>query len=65
MEERSRTKGEETEHQLKSHAQAVSEFTVNLSEDQQYVFAKIPGFDEDHRADLDILHTVAEWLQEK
>ncbi|KAI6115620.1 hypothetical protein EDD16DRAFT_1057790 [Pisolithus croceorrhizus] len=52
-------------YQLKSHTPGIEEFTVNLSKDQQYLFADIPGFDEPYRSDPDTLRTIAEWLERK
>lgn len=50
---------------LESYGQGVSEFTVNLPNHQQYVFARMPGFDDPFRSDWDILCIIAEWLEEK
>ncbi|KAI6160149.1 hypothetical protein EDD17DRAFT_1834602, partial [Pisolithus thermaeus] len=56
------TKGKRAAHQVESHTQGIMEFTVNLSNDQQYVFAEIPGFNDPCRLDWEILRTSAEWL---
>ncbi|KAI6119481.1 hypothetical protein EV401DRAFT_1888218 [Pisolithus croceorrhizus] len=50
-------------HQVGSHSEDIRESTVNLSDDRQYVFAEIPGFDD--RSDWDILRRIAEWLEKK
>ncbi|KAI6014333.1 hypothetical protein EDC04DRAFT_2578830 [Pisolithus marmoratus] len=50
-------------HQLDT--QAIREFTVNLSNNQQYVFVDTPGFDDGCQSARDILRTIAEWLEKK
>ncbi|KAI6102121.1 P-loop containing nucleoside triphosphate hydrolase protein [Pisolithus sp. B1] len=59
------TREAKAQYQLKSHTQAVKEFTVNLSNGRQYVFVDTPGFDDTYRSDRDILRTIADWLEEK
>ncbi|KAI6165612.1 hypothetical protein EDD17DRAFT_1551771, partial [Pisolithus thermaeus] len=56
-------KGKRAAHQVGSHSEDIRESTVNLSDDRQYVFAEIPGFDD--RSDWDILRRIAEWLEKK
>ncbi|KAI6113385.1 hypothetical protein EDD17DRAFT_1421515, partial [Pisolithus thermaeus] len=51
-------------HQLKSHTQSVTKYTVNLSS-RQYVFVDTPGFDHTYLSDQDILRIIAEWLEKQ
>ncbi|KAI5995156.1 P-loop containing nucleoside triphosphate hydrolase protein [Pisolithus albus] len=59
------TTEEKEAHKLKSHTQAVREFTVNMSKDRQYVFVDTPGFDDTYLSDREILRMIAEWLEKK
>ncbi|KAI6008465.1 hypothetical protein EDC04DRAFT_2776836 [Pisolithus marmoratus] len=47
------------------HMQTVMEYTVNLSNNRQYVFVDTPGFDVTYQSVQDILRTTADWLKKK
>ncbi|KAI5988880.1 hypothetical protein EDC04DRAFT_2817719, partial [Pisolithus marmoratus] len=49
----------------KPHMQTVREYTVNLSNNRQYVFVDTPGFDVTYQSVQDILRTTADWLKKK
>ena len=54
----------EEKGRLKSYTQDVKEFVVNTPKGR-FVFVDMPGFDDPHRSDRDVLRTIADWLEEK